>query len=77
MKIRMKLQRESGFNIILRLEVHLEFVDTSCQYIDVSKIFIAYVDKLMNIFDVDLVASYSSDEIHEPQLNDQRIGELK
>lgn len=66
MQVRMKLQRQGSFDVVLGLKVHLFH---AYEHLNPKKGKLnAYIDQLVHILDVDFVTSYSPYKVHEPEL---------
>ena len=68
-KIRVQFECERSLDIVLGLKVHLKCLQSV--YADRRTSRRAYIDKLMDVFNVDLVPSNSPDEVHEAELEGQ------
>ena len=60
----MKLERECSFHVVLRLKVHLQTCFNRNSDTDKR----TYIDKLVDVLDIYLVPSNSSNEIHQAKL---------
>lgn len=76
MQVRMQLECEGGFHVVLRLEMHLDVcaLSYSCPRLCAN---MAYIDKLVDILDVDLISANTTNEVHQPKLEGGSVGPRK